>query len=401
MEVHDENDATSVRTVQASIEPWSEAMRTKPKKRLPDPQQKLVRFASLHKSEEQEDLLVDAEELEVESVAVIDPLVQSLQSDPSPNQTNTPAVLDSSQEPKDIGTGQTDEVIKPVKRAPTQDIITVVRPESAIWGKPADPGQEQSPLDPDTIQTSGTKLAPAKTILNSRNAKKQEKQEKKEAEKADREERKAQARQSKILKEQQEQKEKEEQKYLKQQKEEMLQRERENREKAKGIRASTASTNSIPVYGVALTLPKATARFLNKRKSTTPSITGSTETRSSTEPTIERPTSQFFSHGALAEPNPSTDQYSPDAERQGPGHAPKLNLNLHGEDMSTIGLPTPHLGPHFARSSLTLREFVLARGKTPSPGLEKTLDFEETEIEGKTLEQLEKEQEQWVGALKI
>lgn len=44
-------------------------------------------------------------------------------------------------------------------------------------------------------------------------------------------------------------------------------------------------------------------------------------------------------------------------------HAPKLSLNLDAEHGGLLGLPTPQLGVHFARSSNTLRGLVLAGGE--------------------------------------
>ena len=62
-------------------------------------------------------------------------------------------------------------------------------------------------------------------------------------------------------------------------------------------------------------------------------------------------------------------QYSPAKDKK--GHAYKLSLGLGGDDMS-LGLPAPHLGPHFARSNATLRDLVLAQ-RTP----DSELDYEE------------------------
>ena len=53
------------------------------------------------------------------------------------------------------------------------------------------------------------------------------------------------------------------------------------------------------------------------------------------------------------------------------GHAPQLSLHLDGDEGWSMGLPEPNLGPHFARSSNTLRDLVIPNG-------EKTLNRDRT-----------------------
>ena len=307
MEVHDDDDKQSVRTVQASIEPYEGSPQSSGKQSSQS--SKVVRFSSLHNKLDKFDNAGESGSIPNEVVARSEPVVERPQPTQSPSSSEY-SLADSvgRQEPKEATSGVLDferingnddeDVIKPVQRRVTQDFITVVRPTSALWGKEAgtmpaasqDESHHAPPADmqaaapspsAEAAQKDGTasslpedlklskaeeKQALAKEKLEQKSAAKI-KAEMKQLEERHRKEHRVRMRElekqkQKMLKQQKEEQDKENQKMLKQQKEEQekqkqLQREEQAREKVEK-RVSTVSTNTSEKAP-----PRSTARFLN------------------------------------------------------------------------------------------------------------------------------------------
>ena len=313
MEVHDDDDKQSVRTVQASIEAYEgppQAHEGRPQLPSKESSQssKVVRFSSLHNKLDKFDNVGESGSTSNEVVARSEPVVERPQ--PSRSASSEYSVPDSvgRQEPKHATSGVLDfqqinenddeDMIKPVQRRVTQDFITVVRPTSALWGRegqetptasqeashyasPAEmkavapspstevtqPDGEAAPLPEDPkLSKAEQKQALAREKLEQKSAAKikaEMKQLEEQHRKENRMKMKEQEKQKqKMLKQQKEEQAKENQKMLKQQKEDQekqkqLQKEEQAREKVEK-RASMVSTNSSEKA-----TPRAPSRFLD------------------------------------------------------------------------------------------------------------------------------------------
>ena len=408
MEVPDESREGSIRTVQASIEPALEVHEPKPRNNRDSNMPKIVRFASLHKlNGEEEEEKADDEEIEVTSTPVVDPTIKpkyntqvrpiaALVKGESFDSMSTasiaigrPVSMTTVKPPADVaasnrpmsysavtapsegrpmsysattapseGSGRPLSVASrssvidqwyenAIREGPKQDVITVVGwddKNKKVESRPDANGHTVAPAKASSVKE--TSPYEAQTAMNGHAVS-------------------PTASPSK---------------------------DKENKRKSllsggffkKLVTSSKSEDAKTPIDPSPVSALEPPPQF-SRLKSNDSEISMSGANGFITAPTSQvntRPSTSSTHHQTTTTPPPElnmtpVETNEPSKSQQHPpatnkkGHAYKLSLGLGDDDMS-LGLPTPHLGPHFARSNATLRDLVLAQ-RTP----DSELDYED------------------------